>query len=578
MDGENNTTQLLKEPDVGSESNAEEETCASSFRQAGGKRKRKDRRLGKYLDLVEVLIVAIETDQTISVINRKGCEILGYKKEELIGKNWFDTCLLEEDREPLRTEFKRVIAGEIEPVRSGKLPVLTKSGETRWLSWHNTELKNRKGEITAALCSGEDITQQIKTEEELRKAEERVRLKLESLLSPEGDLGNLELADIFDVPVIQSLMEGFYEVARIPIGIIDLKGKVLVGVGWQDICTRFHRVNPETCRYCIESDTQLSAGVPAGKFKLYKCRNNMWDAATPIIVGDRHMGNVFYGQFFFDDETLDYGLFRSQARQYGFPEKEYIAALELVPRLSRESLNTAMAFFTKLAYTLSKLSYRNIKLARLLTERNSLMNSLQTAENKYRGIFENAIEGIFRTAPDGRVLDANPAFAQILGYDSPEEMKRAITDIGKQHYVDPGARKKWISFIDQNNFGRFEVPMSRKDGVLCWVCLSAHPVRNAQGETSYYEGFAEDVTERKRIEEELKQYRDHLEILVKERTSQLEENNRLLTGEIAERKKVEEALRESENKYRTIFENTGTATLIYEEDSTISLEIGRAHV
>jgi len=70
----------------------------------------------------------------------------------------------------------------------------------------------------------------------------------------------------------------------------------------------------------------------------------MWDIATPIIVGGQHVGNIFSGQFFFEGETLDYELFRSQARQYGFNEEEYIAALKKVPRLSREAVGTSCHF------------------------------------------------------------------------------------------------------------------------------------------------------------------------------------------------------------------------------------------
>src|SRR5512140_422274 len=115
-------------------------------------------------------------------------------------------------------------------------------------------------------------------------------------------------------------MADFYEIAGVPMSIVDIEGRVIVGVGWQDICTQFHRVHPDTCRACVESDTQLSAGIPPGEFRLYKCKNNMWDAATPLMVRERHIGNVFSGQFFFDDETIDYDLFRRQARKYGFDE------------------------------------------------------------------------------------------------------------------------------------------------------------------------------------------------------------------------------------------------------------------
>ncbi|MHB9029812.1 MAG: PocR ligand-binding domain-containing protein, partial [Candidatus Latescibacterota bacterium] len=188
------------------------------------------------------------------------------------------------------------------------------------------------------------------------------------------------LAEIIDVPAIQSLMDDFYVLARIPMAIIDLEGKVLVGVGWQDACTNFHRVNPQTCKYCIESDTQLTAGVAPGDFRLYKCKNNMWDISTPILVDGRHAGNLFSGQFFFDDESLDYALFRAQAQKYGFDEEAYIAALERVPRLSRKTLDTGMAFFVKLATMISKLGHGNLELARTLAERKRAEKVLRESE------------------------------------------------------------------------------------------------------------------------------------------------------------------------------------------------------
>jgi ligand-binding sensor protein len=104
--------------------------------------------------------------------------------------------------------------------------------------------------------------------------------------------------------------------------ITDLKGNVLVGVGWQDICTKFHRVHPETCKNCIESDIELSAGVFEGEYKLYKCKNNMWDVSTPIMVG-AGIWETFFLVILFDDEQIDYELFRLR-RQNTVLRKENI--------------------------------------------------------------------------------------------------------------------------------------------------------------------------------------------------------------------------------------------------------------
>jgi ligand-binding sensor protein len=165
-----------------------------------------------------------------------------------------------------------------------------------------------------------------------------------------------ELTRIIDAKAVQSLMNDFYRLAHIPMALLDLKGNVLVSVGWQDICTKFHRVNTETCKHCIESDINLSKGVVPGRYKLYRCKNNMWDVVTPIVVEGQHIGNVFSGQFFFEEEPLDYELFRSQAKKYGFNDEEYIKALDKVPRLSREAVDTSMAFFMTFANMVSQLA------------------------------------------------------------------------------------------------------------------------------------------------------------------------------------------------------------------------------
>lgn len=227
-------------------------------------------------------------------------------------------------------------------------------------------------------------------------------------------MANLELAEVIDPQAIQSLMDDFYKLAHIPIGLIDLKGNVLVCIGWQYICTEFHRAHPESCKNCMESDTKLSIGVTPGEYKLYKCKNNIWDVVTPIVIEGQHVGNILSGQFFFEDEPLDYELFRSQARKYGFDEEEYIAALEKIPRLSPTSVDTIMAFFMKFANMLSQLGYSNIKLARSLAERDALVDALQESEELERAR-SNELTVVVDAVPAAVWITHDPQALQMTG-------------------------------------------------------------------------------------------------------------------------------------------------------------------
>ena len=244
------------------------------------------------------------------------------------------------------------------------------------LLFHDVEQRN--AELEAARDRLEVLwTQTSEAEAALRESEQQVRRKLDAILLPEGDLETLELTDIVDVPALQTLMDEFYAVTHFGVGIVDLKGRVLVATGWQNICTQFHRACPETAARCQESDIALSSGVAQGAFKVYKCRNGMWDMVTPIFVGDNHVGNFFLGQFLYDDETIDESFFRAQAERYGFDVEAYLTALVQVPRWSRQRVEAVMQFYATFAHQLSTLSYANIRLARTLTERDGLLASLQ---------------------------------------------------------------------------------------------------------------------------------------------------------------------------------------------------------
>jgi PAS domain S-box-containing protein len=205
--------------------------------------------------------------------------------------------------------------------------------------------------------------------------------KSENVLVSDSEVGGQELANIIDAEALQSMMDDLYAVTKIGFAIIDLKGNVLASAGWQDICIKFHRTNPQTLWNCLESDIILTQGVARGQFKTYKCKNNMWDIVTPIIIGKRHVGNLFSGQFFFDDEVIDRDLFLKQAEKYGFEKDAYLATLDRVPRWNRAVVSNLMQFYAKLSEMISKLSYSNLKLSKALSGQKDIERELRQSHH-----------------------------------------------------------------------------------------------------------------------------------------------------------------------------------------------------
>jgi two-component system NtrC family sensor kinase len=175
----------------------------------------------------------------------------------------------------------------------------------------------------------------------------------------------------------------------------------------------------------------------------------------PILFGDERLGILLVGTNFTElsaDESLDFA--RTIAHQIG-----------LVIQLRRA--------FTRVA----------------------------AAEQQYREIFEHTVEGILRITPQGRLVLANPAMARIFGYDSAAQMVAAVSDIGRQLYVDPEQHETLLRLLsEQGSVFRFEVQMRRRDGSVIWVTHSGQTIREPGGRTLYYDGALEDITERRRAE------------------------------------------------------------------------------
>jgi len=137
------------------------------------------KRAEQYLEVAGVMLAVLSADETIAVINRKGWEVLGYSRDELLGRNWFDLLVPERVRAQVRAVFKRLMAGDVEPGEYYENPLLRKDGQERLFAFHNTAVRDAEGRVVAVLFSAEDVTERRQAEKALRKSQRLYRALVE---------------------------------------------------------------------------------------------------------------------------------------------------------------------------------------------------------------------------------------------------------------------------------------------------------------------------------------------------------------------------------------------------------------
>lgn len=188
---------------------------------------------------------------------------------------------------------------------------------------------------------------------------------------------DVKLSKIIDLPALQKLMESLYQATDINHALLDLDGNVLTAVGWQKICTDFHRVNPKTCTRCLISDKYILDHLNEGPYVGYTCLNGLVDYCIPVIVDREHIANIFTGQMFHHPPDLEF--FRRQAKEFGFEEKSYLDAVDQVNIIPEERMPAVMTFLANLAGMLGDMG---LLLLRQLETENELEKKVEERTNK----------------------------------------------------------------------------------------------------------------------------------------------------------------------------------------------------
>jgi PAS domain S-box-containing protein len=316
-----------------------------------------------------------------------------------------------------------------------------------------------------------------------------------------------KILDLIDFEKVNTLLEGFNKSTGFVTAILDLDGKVLSQSGGRQICTGFHRINPETAKKCTISDTVLAGKLAEDKkYHFYKCLNGLVDVAVPLVLNGEHIANLFTGQFFFKEP--DKSFFQKQANKYGFNENNYLNALVDVPIVSEEKAKKVMSFLLNMTELIINMTLQKMEQLKLIEaiqkselklkeaqqiakignwELDLITNKLSWSDEVYR-IFNLQLRQCEATYK---------AFLANIHPDDRDKVNQAYTEsvINKTPYV----------IVHR---------LLLKDGIIKYVNEYGTTFYDDSGKAIRSIGTVQDITELKRVSMELESKSDLIETLI----------------------------------------------------------------
>jgi len=527
-----------------------------------------------------VIASSTDTNGVITYVSDSFCEISGYSREELIGKTHRVVKHSDMPKEIYEDLWNTIKAGK---VWKGEIKNKTKLGTFYWVESIITPEFDTKENLIGYSAIRQDITdkkavealseQQATQMQEIERSnrllngrenrmvalkqelnEYKLRLGEESLYTlidvddittdETLELENKDESDLrilLDVEQLQSMMESFYKIMKIPLAIIDLEANILVSSKWQRSCTDFHRANEESCKRCIASDMGIANELEEGKnFTSYKCSNGLIDCASPIIIHGEHVANFFIGQFLIEEPDMEF--FTDQAKFFGYDLEDYLDSIRDIPVIKEDKLPFILGFLTEITSVVTSISIERIKAqkneninkmraiemqkgqiaamnlaedaekARLEVENykehlevliQDRTKDLSESQERFRALFDSAPDGM-NIIKDGLYVDCNQASLEIYGVATREEFLNSSPSKFGVEYQDNGVKselvaKEKIQEATSNGSAKFEWKYKRfstQEERYAEVIIS--PIL-LNGEEHIY-SVVRDITEKKEMQ------------------------------------------------------------------------------
>lgn len=498
-----------------------------------------------YFDFAGVMMVVLDPDARVQDINRKGCEILGYEREQIIGQSWIDTFLPPAIRADVRGIFKSVLESEAKEYEYAEKPIMTSTGEERLIAWHNTVLRDGQGQVIGTLSSGEDISERKKAEQKLTQTidelEQLHNAVDESLagfyvVNEQGQFiyANKSYLKMWDYDSLDELMGISFALhfsdSTMPARIIDTVNREGIG-NFQLTAQRkdgsqfevFMRVNSHVCH----DGLRLYHGFSEDITELKKDEEELQLWATVFNHADWGVVLCVAGE-----DCLN-RINQSFARQHGYTVQELqnkrIADLfpaeirDQVPQLLRDieekghlRLETehlrkdGSRFPVEIAGTAicndqGEVIYR-VAYVQDITERKRLEQSIRDQENRLHYLLENSPAVIY-------TCEATPPFAgtyttsntaQMTGYRSEQFIENANLWADRLHPADRSYVFNTLTQLFEQGELEFEYRFQRADGKYIWIHDKSRLLRDETGQPVEIIGYWVDISQRKEMESKLR--------------------------------------------------------------------------
>jgi PAS domain S-box-containing protein len=510
-----------------------------------------------YLDIAGTMVRALDAGGTVTLINRKGCEILGRPENEIVGKNWFDDFLPPGVREEIRTMFQKYLAGD--GPEHWENVVLTKSGEERIIAWHNATLRDGSGKAIGTLSSGEDITVRTKAEEVLRESEERFRAMFEQAavgiaqVAPDGRWlrVNQRWCDILGYTREELLARSFQDITHPE----DVGGNLanmrkLLSNEIMTLSTEKRYIRKDRSIVWVNLTVSLqreATGAPKYFISVIEEITMRKEAEEALRKSEQlfrllaeNAKDMIYRVRLHPVPAVEY-ISPSALALTGHSPEEFLAdgalALRLLPPKAREPQQKTPRMKGNLGgpvtmrwprsdgvtVWLELVNHPVLDAAgklvavegvgRNMTERKLVEDSLQESEEKFRNLAEQSPNMIFINVK-GRVVYANRRWVEVMGYTREEFCSPGfdfISVVIAPEFRDT-MREKYRKHLSKQDLTPDEHVVIAKDGRRIPVILSTTLIRYG-GETAIL-GTLTDITELKRSEEALKKSQEKYRELV----------------------------------------------------------------